>query len=157
VTTGRRRGMYWMPFSEGVAPLVMAAGISSRLFIASIRETEVGRVYEGFTVTRMVFNLRAFAGAGVDTILACGIILLPVDVALANILPGADKLVDWLWQEEYMLATSNSQGELNITRDIRSQRKARGGDSELWFYAENRDAVQTVTIHRSGRALIKRA
>ena len=155
--TSRRRGMYWMPFSEGTTLLTMAANTSSRLFIASIRETEVGRTYEGFTVTRMVFNVTAFSDAGSGNVLSMGIILLPADVVLTSILPGPDKLVDWLWNEDHVVGIQNTDLTLKISRDIRSQRKARGGDSELWFYAENRDSVNAISLHRSGRALIKRA
>jgi len=156
--TSRRRATYWMPFSDGAVPLVHAASASSRLFVASIRETEVGRVYEGFTVTRMIFNVTASSvSSGNDNVITLGVILLPADIALGTVLPSVDQLSDWLWQEEHVVGLTASGAEIRFSRDIRSQRKSRGGDTELWFYATNRDTGNAVTIHRSGRVLIKRA
>ena len=155
--TTRRRGTFWMPFSEGAVPLAHAAGISSRLLIASIRETAHGREFEGYTVTRILFNMTITADAGNDNVVAAGIILLPSDVALANVGPADERLVDWMWQEEWQVGVINNFNQVRISRDIRSQRKARGGDTELYFYVENRDGANGLQVHRSGRVLVKRA
>ena len=62
-----RRRTYWMRFSEGAARVSLGANTVSRLFLASPREAETGREYEGYTVTRTIMNLHASASSGVKS------------------------------------------------------------------------------------------
>ena len=68
-----RRKMYWMRFSEGSAFTVVAAANVSRLAIPSVRETEVGREYEGYTITRAIINV-TLRSATTMAVVTCGMI-----------------------------------------------------------------------------------
>ena len=154
--TSRRRGTYWATFSEGAVKTALPAGTVSRLFLLSTREAEVGREYEGYTVTRMIFNLFLLQQSDVESPASCGIILQNTDIALADIEPASDQFADWLWWEEFLPAQTSAHPMTIITRDIHSQRKARGADTDLYFYIVNRGTT-TLEVHRSGRVLLKRA
>jgi len=154
--TTRRRGTFWATFSEGATATTVVSTAASRLFLLSTREAQVGRQYEGYTVTRMIFNLHLQQLTDVEEAVSCGIILQNADIAVASVEPAADQYADWLWWEEFLPGVS-AVGNWNlITRDIRSQRKARGADTELWFYVTNRGGG-SIVVHRSGRILCKRA
>jgi len=147
--------MYWMPLSDGATFTSIAPGNTSRLSIPSVREAEVGREYEGYTVTRLLLNV-TMRSASALLVLGVGVILLQEDVLLSTVNPSNDPSSDWLWFEEFLIPDSGDD-PLIIHRDIRSQRKARGGDSDMFIYATNRSGVSTAEIHRGGRALVKRA
>ena len=149
-----KRRVYWMRFSEGAAFAVVAAGNNSRLLVPSIREAEVGREYEGFTITRLIINV-TLRSATTLAVVTMGVIVQQEDIALATVQPAADPHADWFWCEEF-LANDSGDDSLQIHRDIRSQRKARGGDSEVYIYVVNRSGVN-IEVHRSGSMLVKRA
>ena len=153
----QRRAVLWFPFSEGATPTTLAASTLNRLFLPSIRETEVGREYEGYTVTRIILRLTIFSDGGTEQVITCGIIAQQEDVAIASVSPVGDPTADWMWHEEFVLKNSGDLESMLITRDLGSQRRLRGAGTELYWYAENRDAADAVKIHRSGRVLIKRA
>jgi len=151
----RRRGTYWMSFSEGATLLTMAPGATSRLLIPSLRETEAGREYEGYTVTRMLLNI-FIQSTGAEAIVTFGVILQTESVAVGQVGPVQEPHADWLWQEDLVTGPSTDE-PLRIHRDIRSQRKSRGGENEFYVYAVSRSGVISVELHRSGRVLVKRA
>jgi len=153
--TSRRRGTFWMEFSEGAVLLTLAFGGISRLLIPSLREGEVGREYEGYTVTRTIFNLFLHS-TGAEVVCTAGIIILPESVGASSVDPTAEPAADWLWREEFV-APASADEPLEIHRDVGSQRKARGGETEQFFYVVNRSGVAGVELHRSGRTLVKRA
>jgi len=148
-----------MDFTEGATVLGMAAGAVSRLLLPSLREAEVGREYEGYTITRFLLSLflNQTSGTGTTTsVVALGLITQQEDVAITAVDPAADPHADWMWWETFVVGSSINQPNARITRDIRSQRRARGGDSIVHLYAFNRGG-ETIDIHRSGRMLVKRA
>ncbi len=151
-----RRGVLWLPFSEGAVVTTLAAGNTTRLDIGSIREAEVGREYEGYTVTRSLLTIKVANTSGGTNVWAAGLIVLQENVALATVTPAATPSADWLWHEEFVAANLFNDATSLVHRDLASQRKARGGDSILWLYITNRGA-SAVSIHRAGRVLIKRA
>jgi len=150
-----RRKTYWMSFSEGSTVLSMAPGAVARLIIPSLREAEVGREFEGYTITRSILNLWCVS-TGSEAIITHGLMVHQEDVSAGQITPDLDPHADWLWQEDTVVPQSTDDS-IRIHRDIRSQRKARGGDSNYFWYIVNRSGVVTVEVHRSGRCLIKRA
>ena len=144
-----------MSYSEGAAFTSLAPGQSSRLFLASVRETEVGREYEGYTVTRTLMNW-SLHSASAPLVATCGMITEQEDIGLASVTPAGDPSADWMWFEEF-LAPDSTDPALILHRDIRSQRKARGGDAALFLYVDNRSSVSTLEVHRAGRVLAKHA
>jgi len=154
----RRRSTLWMPFSEGASTTAIAAGAVSRLILPSIREAEVGREYEGYTVTRILCTWSASIASGGNVVYTCGIIRQNEAVAVGQIDPVANPSADWMWHEEFNLISTGGfgQGPDNLTRDLGSQRKVQGGESEVFWYIVNRGGV-TITVHRAGRMLVKRA
>ena len=145
-----------MPFSEGSGFTALGPSGVNRLSIPSVREVEVGREYEGYTITRCVFNLNLQSATTTPLVVSCGLITIQEDVAVGTITPSGDPSADWFWFEEF-LAPGSDEDPVTHHRDIRSQRKARGGDSDTYFYIVNRNAGSTVNVHRSGRMLVKRA
>ena len=154
--TSRRRGTYWAHVSEGAAILEMAAGAVSRLLLMSLRETEVGREYEGFTVTRVISNLYLFGQTSTDLVITSGLILHAENVAIGQIDPVAEPHTDWLLNEEHVVSQGVEGNPMTVHRDLGSQRKARGGESELFWYLFNRSGA-AIRVHRSARVLLKRA
>ncbi len=152
----QRRSTFWMPFSEGNTQTIVGAGVVSRISIPSIRETEVGREYERYTVTRTLVSLSLRAMAS-TVVVAVGIISLQEGVQVLTVTPAGDPSADWLWLEEFQVTTDSAGPSAQILRDLRGQRKARGGDSDLFFYVENRSGVNSLEVHRFGRCLVKRA
>ncbi len=150
----QRRSTFWMPFSEGAAMFSLTSGLNSRLLIPSIRESEVGREYEGFTITRTILNLRMTLASGTDIVVTAGIIMENEDIDVDDVEPVDNPSADWIWHEEFIVPSASES--LEIHRDIGSMRKARGGEQSIFFYLHNRTAT-TVLVHRSGRMLIKRA
>jgi len=150
-----RRQTYWMSFSEGATLLTQGPGIQTRLLIPSLRETEVGREYEGYTVIRVILKLWLHS-TGAEAVITSGIMTHAEGVALAQLNPANDPHVDWLWQEDTVVSASVDEPRV-VERDLRSMRKSRGGDNNLFWYVVNRSGVVSVELHRSGRALIKRA
>jgi len=144
-----------MPFSDGNSTLGLAAGGRTRLLIPSVRELSVGRSFEGYTVTRIIFNLKMISDVSALNVVKCGILTQNEDVLIGSVDAG-DTLSDWLWHEEFIVGQDDSAPERLISRDIRSQRKARGGQSELYFMLENLGGG-ALQVHRSGRCLVKRA
>ena len=156
MTTRRlRRSTFWMPFSEGPAFTTLAPGSSSRLFIASVREGEVGREMEGYTVTRTLINV-SLHSASAPLVATMGMITQHEDITLALVTPSGDPMADWMWHEEF-LAPDSQDDALIFHRDIRSQRKARGGDAALFIYVDNRSGVSSLEVFRAGRVLAKHA
>ena len=149
-----RRSMYWMSFSEGSSTTAVSAGGESRLLMPSIRESELGREFERYTVTRILFNL-SLTSATANLVVTAGIHIIQEDVPITAISPADDPHSDWLWKEEFIVTGQDAAGVSLVHRDIRSQRKA-VPDSEFYFVINNRSGA-TVDVHRSGRALIKRA
>jgi len=149
-----KRRMYWMRFSEGAAFTIIAAANVSRLALPSVREAEVGREYEGYTVTRAILNL-TLRSATTMAVVTAGLHIQQEDIAIATVTPAGDPHADWFWHEEFLVNDSGDD-PLQIHRDIRSQRKARGGDSDMFFVINNRSGVN-VEVHRSGGILVKRA
>jgi len=160
MTSRRRRSTLWMPFSEGAATTDIAASATARLALPSIREAEVGREYEGYTVTRIVlgwYAAYATATAGVKEQYVCGIITHQEDIAVGQFDPVTAPSADWMWHEEFTGAVENASLDENQSRDLRSQRKVRGGDSEVFWYITNRSTSKVLRVHRRGRMLVKRA
>jgi len=145
-----------MRFSEGAARISLAANTVTRLILPSIREVEVGREYEGYTITRTIVNLHASASTGV-IVIANGMLLQNESVAIGNVNPDAEPHVDWHWWEEFAVGANEGVLDQGIHRDISSQRRARGGETFLGWYIVNRDVTNAVNIHRSGHVLVKRA
>ena len=156
MTTRGRRGTYWAHVSEGATPLVLSAGGVSRLLLLSLREAETQREYEGYTVTRMILSCGQDYASGTQRPITHGVIVLPESVSIGDIDPATEPHVDWLWNEEFMVGSNITETNAKFTRDIRSQRKARGGDSELYWIVVNRGGVN-LNVHRSGRILLRRA
>jgi len=144
-----------MSFSEGATVLTLGPGSAARLLLPSLREAEVGREYEGYTVTRILLNLWILS-TGAEAIITSGVIYQQEDVAVGSVQPDVDPHADWMWQEDTVAPASTDDG-IRIHRDIRSQRKLRGGDNELYWYVKSRSGAVSVELHRSGRVLVKRA
>ena len=151
-----RRGTYWMAFNEGSVPVSQAGGAVSRLLLPSIRELEVGREYEGYTVTRTILNLFLISETAAQLVIDVGLITLQEDVTIAAIDPPTQPHADWMWNETFVVDDNIAAPHTLIQRDLRSQRRTRGGDSEMYFYVVNRGGTP-VSVHRSGRMLVKRA
>ena len=111
--------------------LGLGAGAVARLFVPSIREAETGREYEGYTVTRMLLNLLLRSTSGSDRVLTCGMIIQQEDVLIGSVLPDDDPHADWLWHEEFVVGVNDHAPHALISRDIRSQRIARGREACL--------------------------
>jgi len=155
MTTRSRRGTYWATFSEGAVRTTIAAGVINRLFVLSTRQAQVGREYEQYTITRSLMNIHISAASS-NIVVSMGLIVQNADIALGTIEPASDQFADWLWWEEFVVTSDGAQPGALITRDIKSQRRARGGDTELYLIVVNRGAVNLL-VHRSGRILLKRA
>ena len=151
-----RRSVYWMRFSEGATVLAAAAGSVSRLLIPSIREGEEGQERTGYTVTRLLVTLFLRGATVNDLVASVGIIVQPEDVAVTAVDPVDDPHADWLWREEFVAGSSTAGPGNMIMRDLRSQRKVRTTDHEIFFYVFNRSA-SVLQVHRSGAVLVKRA
>ena len=144
----------WLPFSTGSTEDSLGPTGTQRIFIASITESEVGHQIEHFTVMRQIFNLSMLNQAAGQAFMNIGTILLQEDVALASILPDGDPGADWLWHEQFSVTNDRAAGHINIFRDVRSQRIARGNDTELYMIIKNRDSTNTVDFSASGRVLV---
>ena len=151
MTQQRRR--LWLPWSTGDDEVSLAASSSTRIFIASVNETEVGRQLENFTVERMVFNVGILANTG-PSVVTCGILMQSEDVLQASVSPSGDPGADWLWFEEYLTTNAGGAPHTHIFRDIRSRRKTRGNDSEAYFMVDNRESAATINFHTQGRMLV---
>jgi len=141
-----------MRYSEGATVTNMAPGAVSRLLILSLREAEVGKEYEGFTVTRALSKIW-LNSTGAEAVVTAAMLVQHKDVTTGVVTPAVDPHADWLYHEEFV-TNSSTQEPLTIWRDIRSQRKARG-DMEVYMYLINRSGVITVEVHRSGSLLVK--
>jgi len=150
-----RRQTYWMSFSEGATILSMGPTVTTRLLIPSLREAEVGREFEGYTVIRMLLKLWSHS-TGAEGVLSNGIMTHAEAIALGQLRPDLEPHADWMWQED-VVSNASDEPPTVIERDIRTMRKSRGGENELFWYIRNRGAVVTVEVHRSGRVLCKRA
>jgi len=142
--------------SSGAAQINLTATSTARLLIPSLREAEVGREYEGYTITRMLLNLSLLATTGDEQVVTAGLITHNEDINISQIDPATNPFADWMWHEEFVIANNNNAYHFNIQRDIRSQRKTRGAQSDTFLYLFNRGAV-TILFHISGRVLCKRA
>ena len=145
-----------MPWSSGAVPLGLAAGVVTRIFIASISEgvSELDRKVQQFTVQRLIGEVSGVAASD-SVIMAVGIILLHRDQALVTLNPGSDPFgADWMYLNEIRVGTSISDIGNRMRFDIGTGRKAQHGANELYIYVENRAPVIDATFHAFGRALV---
>jgi len=149
--TSRRRGRFWLPFGTGATPDTIISGNVVRLFIPSVLESEVGRELERYTIVRLILSIYLKSTSG-NTVVTMGAIALQEDVLLTSIGPGNQPSADWLWHEEFLADAGNGGPYTLISRDIRSQRRQRGSDTDFYIYTHNRGA-NSVINHTSGRAL----
>jgi len=147
--SGRRR--QWLPFTLGDEPVNLAAGADTRLFIASLADSEGAADFRTFTVQRILLSLMIRA-TNVFSTMAVGIRFDNEDVPLGTTDPENDMVSDWLYLEQF--CTIATEQPWYATRDIRSQRKSRSLNEQLFFYATNKDAVDSVQLHMSGRVLV---
>ena len=153
MATSRR--LVWLPFSDGPSFTAVGTGVTNRLDVGSIREVEVGREYEGYTVTRIICTLSAIMTSGNNGVVTVGMMAQNENIGAVTVEPVGQPNADWMWHEEFRTETA-LVGPFcsNIHRDLRSQRKVRGGESLLGLWLTNRSGV-TINVHRSGRVLIK--
>ncbi len=149
--------MFWSPFSDGAAVIGLAAGATNALIIGSIIEAEVGKEFEGYTVTRIIGTLFFNGGVNSELLLTTAINVQQEDISVNAITPVNDPSADWLYHQDHVaMARTDSTHTDRVNIDLRGQRKARGMDSEIRWFVENRSG-QVINIHRTGRVLIKRA
>ena len=118
MTSARRRRL-WLPFSSGNSEQSLSLAGLTRIFVASINETEQGRQIERYTVVRQIFLLSMWTDSGANQV-AVGTIGLQEDVQLASVDPEGDPGADWLYHEQFTLLSGSALNTLNIARDIRS-------------------------------------
>jgi len=141
----------WFPFTVGDEPTLLGGGSDTRLFIPTFAETARAATLREYTVQRILLNILIVATTGFST-MAMGVRFDNVDVPIGTIEPENDMTSDWLWLEH--MCHLAGETPLNFSRDIRAQRKSRGLDEELYFYARNKDAGDSMSIHMSGRILV---
>ena len=147
-----RRPVNWVRFSSGDTINDLTGGAVQRLVILSLKENEIGRQLEGFTVTRSLLNLYLKA-ATTPAIGMYGLVAQHKDVAIGSVNPQDDPHADWFYFEEFPIDADEGNVTL-FSRDIRSMRKVRA-DQELYLYLENRTSGATLENHQSGSILLK--
>jgi len=145
----------WLPFSSGSA-LIDAGGPGTiRTDIPFILESEMGRQYESYTLTRLLFRWNGYLSVGTEAVVTLGVIIQPAELLIGSSNPADDPERDWLYHGEFTIRSASDQLRPSeaIVRDIRSQRKSLGMATKMYFYERIRSAV-TMRSHVSGRALI---
>ena len=152
--TSPRMRRVWFPWSTGSAQVALAATSTLRVLLPSILEAEMGREYESYTVTRSIFRLNISADSGA-AVVTFGMIIQPEPLLLASSNPADDPERDWFYHEEFLVeVAAESLDPANaIVRDIASQRKSKGMNTEMFLYVRNRGALG-IQFHGSGRSLI---
>ena len=143
----------WVTWSTGATPLVLAAGANARLGLFSSLEAEIGHEVERVTITRNIVTLSMSMSNTADGVATLGLIPLQEDVTIGSINPVNQPHADWLWLEEFMV-TNSSLPLLQVTRDLRGQRKMRGRDMNYYLYTSNRHGVTSLQYHCFGRTLV---
>jgi len=149
----------WLPFRSG--RVAIAAATNVRFFMRSLIEGAMDRDLTQFTVTRMIFGFScALDGNVASDIMSLGIRFENENVAIGVVRPDNDSTAAWLYWEEVVAANDNVGSAAGvyvqrdrIFRDIATQRKTRGNDTELLFYVTNPGAVAG-DLMLSGRALV---
>ena len=143
----------WLPFTSGSAPIALPGSAVSRVLLPTILENVLGRLLQGYTVTRTIFSLELLGISSGRQVVSVGIIALNSQQAIGTLDPASQKEADWQYLEELVTSTDTGSATYRTVRDIAGQRKLRGRDQELYFYVYNKGA-QSVEYHLSGRTLI---
>ena len=146
----------WLPFRSG--RVAVAAATNVRFFMRSLIEAAMDRDLTQFTVTRMIFGFScSLDGPNPSDLMSLGIRFENENVGIGIVRPDQDSTAAWLYWEEVVAASGAVAGQYfqrdRIFRDIATQRKTRGNDTELLFYVTNPGGVAG-DFMLSGRALV---
>jgi len=145
-----------MPFTSGSSLIDAAGPAVIRLNIPSMLESEMGRQYESYTLTRLLFRWNGYLSVGSEAVVTLGVIIQPAELQIGSSNPSDDAERDWLYHGEFTIRSASDQLRPSeaVVRDIRSQRKSLGMATKMYFYERLRNAGVTMRSHVSGRALI---
>ena len=146
----------WMPFRSG--RVAIAAATNLRFFMRTLIEQAMDRDLTQFTVTRMIFGFSCSLDGNVASdIMSLGVRMENENVAVGVVRPDQDATAAWLYWEEVVANATGVTGQYlqrdRVIRDIATQRKTRGNDTELMFLVTNPGGVNG-DMMLSGRALV---
>jgi len=126
---------------------------------------KIGILDEGETIGRLRLTFQAlhddtvlFSGAGM--VVAFGVIVVPLGTSTGSQpYPVTNPNADWLWWEcgifQPAMATDEGTNEFELDvyptwdclRDVKAQRKADVGGSDVWFHSQNTSLSPTQSSH----------